>query len=73
MNCLRPFAFYQALDQTALAEALRVARFRVVVKERPFAGLFRQLHCPRLEGGALQLCGLRSLEKPAAGKHGFEV
>jgi len=43
INCMRPFACYEPFGEEALAEAVRVARRRVVLKERWFAKIFERL------------------------------
>lgn len=40
---LRPFANYGAVSERAFAEACRVARRAVVIKERPLSGVFERL------------------------------
>ncbi|MDR1194219.1 MAG: class I SAM-dependent methyltransferase [Peptococcaceae bacterium] len=48
MNSLRPLACYAPFDEAALAAGLRVARKRLVVKERRFSPLFAQLGAQRI-------------------------
>jgi hypothetical protein len=49
INNLRPVACYDAFNGETLAEALRVCRRRVVLKERWFSPLFQRLGARRLE------------------------
>ena len=41
MEGFRAAAAYDSLTEEILREALRVCRRKVIVKERPFAGIFR--------------------------------
>ena len=47
LNSLRPLAYYGVFDAVLLAEALRVCRKRVLLKERWFSPLYRELGADR--------------------------
>ncbi|MDD2401959.1 MAG: class I SAM-dependent methyltransferase [Clostridia bacterium] len=51
INAMRPFAEHQALNIEIIEEALRVAKYRVVLKESSSSSEFERLGCKEIMGG----------------------
>lgn len=67
-DAFRSGACYDLLDEAALREAMRVARYRVIVKERPFSvlfkkGLFHKVHHKRGQTTAYGVIDVSSEER----------
>jgi hypothetical protein len=52
INALRPYASHEPLAPETVQEALRVARRRVLLKERSGSDEFRRLQCEQIVGGS---------------------